>query len=168
MSIYFHLVEGYGYPDPLTVPDRTPASWKIYMVCIKPFPKFSLIYRDAAKLEQCEKNDVSQLFNTLLIATVSGQDLGKHYHKKGDCHPAFPKVAYKDHAGKDKKITIYRLRQNDIRLYFIYRSDNTIILLKLLPKFSLKLEASSQKEIETLAKIVLKLKDPEQIRERII
>lgn len=167
MDIYFHLVEGFGYPDPLKVLPRTNKSWKIYMICIKPSERFSLIYADTSRLEENEKNDVSQLFNSLLIATNSGQPLSAHYHKKGDCHPAFD-MSYKDHEGQHKTITVYRLRQNDLRLYFVYRSENTIILLKLLPKFTDKLENANKTAIITLAKIVLRLKDPEHIRERVI
>jgi hypothetical protein len=167
MDIYFHLVEGFGYPDPLKAPLRSDNAWKIYMICIKPHKKFSLIYADTARLEANEKVVVSQLFSSLLIATASGQPLSAHYHKKGDCHPAFD-MSYKDHEGKHKSITVHRLRQGDVRLYFIYRSDNTIILLKLLAKFTQKLEKTHQGTITRLAQIVLRLKDPEQIRERVI
>lgn len=167
MSIYFHLVEGFGHPKPLTVTPRTKESWKIYMICIQPNEKCSLIYADTARLEAREKVVVPQIFNSLLIATHSGQPLSAHYHKEGDCHPAFD-MSYEDHDGRHKTITVHRLRQDDIRLYFIYRSYKTIILLKILPKFKRKLPSSDQTAIERLAKIVLKLKDPEQIRERII
>ena len=167
MSIYFHFVEGFGYPEPLKTPPRTKDSWKIYMICIKPYEKYSLIYADTARLEAKQKVVVPQLFSSLLIATLSGQPLSAHYHKDGDCHPAFD-MSYKDHEGRHKTITVYRIRQDDLRLYFIYRSGNTIILLKLLPKFKVKLKSSDQTMIENLARIVLRLKDPEQIRERVI
>ena len=77
-------------------------------------------------------------------------------------------MSYKDHKGQHKTITVYRIRQDNVRLYFIYRSEKTIILLKVLAKFKRKLPDSDQTQIEKLARIVLKLKDPEQIRERII
>lgn len=161
------MVEGFGHPKPLTSIPRTKDSWKVYMICVQQNEKCSLIYADTARLAAKEKTVVPEMFNSLLIATHSGQPLSAHYHKEGDCHPAFD-MSYKDHKGQHKTITVYRIRQDNVRLYFIYRSEKTIILLKVLAKFKRKLPDSDQTKIETLARIVLKLKDPEQIRERII
>lgn len=166
MTIYFFPINAHGYPDPIIV-HRSLNAWKIYMICLKPLEKASLIYQDRRAIDKRYHNTIEDLFAGLLRATDSGQPLSAHYHKKGDLHPAFT-ITYTNHENISKQIKIYRVRQGDIRLYFIYRSENTIILLKMLVKLEKTLPASEQNKIEKLAKLVLRLKDPENINQRLI
>ena len=167
MNFYFHPIIAYGYPEPIFIHERSENAWKIYMICLAQTEKSSLIYKDRLDIEKIYHSAINNLFSTLLINTSSGQDLSVHYHKEGDIHPALS-VSYKDFKGASKKQTVFRIRQGDLRLYFIYRSKRTIILLKLMVKHTDDLTDSKKNYLSKLASIVLKMKDPDDIENRIL
>lgn len=149
MSLHYKHFTATGHPKPINTFRVTKNSWRIYLLCTTSNLSSCCIYLDATSLEKIYKSQYKTMMRVLGQHCESGKPLNLFYDKKG-CHPI---LSIKIH-GKEEKI--WRIRQGDLRLCFVYLPpEKRIILLRLFVKKNDKLKSKESSSLELLAKQVL-------------
>lgn len=149
MSLHYKQFKATGHPKPVSTFKITDNSWRIYLLCTSSGLSSCCIFDDARSLEQRYLSQYKNMMMMLGQRCESGKSLDIFYDKKG-CHPI---LNIKIH---DKEEKIWRIRQGDLRLCFVYLPpEKRIILLRLFVKKSDKLKSKERSSLESLAKQVL-------------
>ena len=161
MPIYFTRLT-VGYPGPLKKLEDFPDSWRVYTICKTPHIGSSTMIEDVRKLEKSEQTHARSAFITLLGKAQAGKPLKDQYDEK-KCHEAH------SFEFDGSPVKIYRIRSEDVRIYFCYLPPNKkIILLKIKPKRKNELSEHEKKQLEIIASDVLQYSDPTYFESRIV
>ena len=149
MLLYYKPFKATGHPKGMTVFTVTKNSWRIYLLCSSANLGDCYIYNDANSLQSAYKSQYKNMMKVLAQNCESGKPLSVFYDKK-KCHP----ISTVNIEGVEEKI--WRIRQGDLRLCFVYLPpEKRIIILTLLVKKSDKLKPSEEQALQFLAKSVL-------------
>lgn len=144
MAYYFARLE-VGYPDPLTRPQDQRNSWRVYVLCTGRTTGSSTTRADVQACQSAtDQASMRSAFMSLLNRAVTGQSLTDLYDVK-TCHEAF------EYLRQGMPTKVWRIRNGNVRLYFIYVSPKRIILLKTSVKRTQKLSKAEENEIIELA-----------------
>ncbi len=142
-----------GHPKPSKTFKVTEKSWKIFK-CFSSERPDSNFHEDVKKLLPMELKKAQNLFIQLGLRCQSGQDLSFFYDKKA-LHDVL-EFTYTDLSGATVIDKVWRIRQGDVRLYFIYfPPGKRLVLLNIWVKRQDKLSSSQEKSLSDLAKKVL-------------
>jgi mRNA-degrading endonuclease RelE of RelBE toxin-antitoxin system len=154
MTIRLVPLEFSGHPKEVKLFKVTPLSWKIFKCFSDTTPKTNL-HQDIKDLPANERSKAKNLFYTMGQKCESGQSLELLYH--GDLLHDACDFTYTNQAGEHVVDKVWRIRQGDLRLYFIYYPPGKrIVLLHLWEKREDKLSSSEEKHLQALAKEIMK------------
>ncbi|MBW8892727.1 MAG: hypothetical protein JF617_11505 [Burkholderiales bacterium] len=150
MTIFFKRLK-VGHPEPLSMPQDAPNSWKTYTILESRQPQSCMTRADIAALDTSDRHDARTSFIALVNRAQTGEPLTELYDKKR-CHEAF---TFKPFENSPIEIKVWRIwGAGAIRIYFIYLKKN-IILLRTIAKRKQKLSKGEEGEIKSIAKLVL-------------
>jgi len=155
MTITLKPLEFTGHPDHITLFTISENSWKILKCFSSESPK-SNFHDDIRNLQAIDHSKAKNMFVTLGQKCESGIPLNELYPIES-LHAAHT-FSYTNHDGEHVIDNIWRIRQGDLRLYFIYLSNKRIALLHLWYKRKNQLSMSEKKQLETLAIAVIQSK----------
>jgi len=154
MAIRLQPLEFSGHPKELKLFKVTPLSWKIYKCFSDSYPESNL-HQDIRDLPANERSKAKNLFYMMGQKCESGQLLENMY--LGDLLHNACNFTYTNLAGEHVIDKVWRIRQGDLRLYFIYKPPGKrIVLLHLWEKREDKLSASEERQLQVLAEAVMK------------
>ncbi|EAW6366324.1 hypothetical protein [Salmonella enterica] len=152
MPIILEEVKISGHPGPVEIFKVTPNSWKVLKCFSSTTPKANL-HEDIKNLQPSDKAKAKNLFTVLGQKCEPGTPLNEMYDKK-KLHCAL-EFSYKNKKGEHVIDNVWRIRQDELRLYFIYLHEKTIVLLHLWYKREDDLSASEKKQLGKLAEAIL-------------
>ncbi|EPA6066319.1 TPA: hypothetical protein QHJ11_004856 [Klebsiella aerogenes] len=152
MPIILEEVKISGHPGPVEIFKVTPNSWKVLKCFSSTNPKANL-HEDIKNLQPSDKKKAKNLFTVLGQKCEPGTPLNEMYDKK-KLHCAL-EFSYKNKKGEHVIDNVWRIRQDELRLYFIYLHGKTIVLLHLWYKREDDLSESEEKQLGKLAKAIL-------------
>lgn len=149
MIIQLRQVKATGHPRPVVAFEATDQSWKIFT-----YHSDSHNFFESAKaLQKLDRDKFQLCIVNLGKRCKSGQPLKEVYDEK-KLHEAC-KFKFKDETGSYQDDNIYRIRQDDLRLYFIYKPPKKeIILLDVFTKRKDKLSQGEIKRLQNLARSI--------------
>lgn len=154
MAIRLKPLEFSGHPKELKLFKVTPLSWKIFKCFSDSYPESNL-HQDIRDLPANERGKAKNLFYMMGQKCESGQPLEKMY--LGDLLHDACNFTYTNLVGEHVIDKVWRIRQGDLRLYFIYYPPGKrIVLLHLWEKREDKLSASEENQLQVLAEAVMK------------
>lgn len=124
---------------------EAPGAYKVCGICQSDDPATAELLQRIAALGKAEGNCFRNGMRKLLKIANSGSPLKVHYDEK-QCHETH-QFAYKGDTH-----TIWRIRNNDLRILFYYGSDRTILLLDTFPKRADKLTEAQKLSAENAVK----------------
>jgi len=119
-------------------------AFKVCSICPIDDPQTAEILTAAAELERHDKASFRMAMAKILKISTLGTPIKEHYDKK-QCHEAFEF----DYNGKH--YTVWRIRNNDLRLLFFYGNDHIILLTDALAK---RKDNFSQAEINRSTEVI--------------
>lgn len=152
MTIILEEVKISGHPGPVELFKITPNSWRVLKCFSNTTPKANL-HEDIKKLQQGDARKAKNMFTVLGQKCESGAPLNEMYDKK-KLHEAL-EFSYTNKKGEQVIDSVWRIRQEDLRLYFIYLSDKRLVLLHLWYKRVDKLSAAEKSHLGNLAGAIL-------------
>lgn len=152
MTIILEEVKISGHPGPVEIFKVTPNSWKVLKCFSSTTPKANL-HEDINNLQSSDRKKAKNLFTVLGQKCESGAPLSEMYDKKR-LHCAL-EFSYKNAKGEHVIDNVWRIRHEDLRLYFIYLGGKSIALLHLWYKREDDLSDSEENELGKLAKAIL-------------
>ena len=154
MTITLVQCKSTGHPNPTQTFKITDNSWKIFK-CFSTETPESNFHEDVKRLLPIDRKKAQILFVQLGKICESGQNLSFFYDKKA-LHDAL-EFRYTDVSGATVIDKIWRIRQGDLRLYFIYfPPGKRLVLLNIWVKKQDKLTSSEKNALSDLAEKVMK------------
>lgn len=153
MAIILAPLKLSGHPESTKLFNVTDLSWKVFKCFSNSYPE-SNFHDDIKNLPASEKSKAKTLFWTLGQKCESGAPLRDMYN--GSLLHDACNYSYTNNKGEHVIDKIWRIRQGDLRLYFIYLSDKRIALLNLWEKRQDKLSVSEENKLQKLATEVAK------------
>ena len=154
MTITLVQCKSTGHPNSTQTFKITDNSWKIFK-CFSTETPESNFHEDVKRLLPIDRKKAQILFVQLGKRCESGQNLSFFYDKKA-LHDAL-EFSYTDVSGATVIDKIWRIRQGDLRLYFIYfPPGKRLVLLNIWVKKQDKLTASEENSLSNLAEKVMK------------
>ena len=148
MPLYYKPFTATGHPHGMTSFVSTPNSWKVYLLCQTSDVRSCYIFIDRVHLQAKDLGKFKTMLSQLGKHCESGIPLSTYYDEKS-CHPAFSFT----HNGKEEKV--WRIRQGNLRLYFIYLPpEKRIVLLHIWVKNTDKISNAEQSSLQRLAESV--------------
>nr|WP_315484951.1 hypothetical protein [uncultured Undibacterium sp.] len=148
MAIQIVRISNFGHPDPVEIPSDTELSYKLCMLVDTDRQPKELLYGDIFALETIDRAAVQRGLIKFAKAAQTGQGFAVQYDSK-QCHEAFEFVH------SHKNYTVWRIRQNDIRIYFVYLQFKNICIVKIDSKRTDKLTTSQESEIKSRAQLAI-------------
>jgi len=152
MTIILEEVKISGHPGPVEIFKVTPNSWKVLKCFSSTAPKVNF-HEDIKNLQPADRRKAKNLFTVLGQKCESGTPLNEMYDKK-KLHCAL-EFSYKNRKGEHVIDNVWRIRQDELRLYFIYLNGKIIVLLHLWYKRNDTLSDSEEKQLGKLAEAIL-------------
>ena len=149
MTLYYKHFTATSHPKGMTSFVITNNSWKVYLLCETNDVRSCYIFIDRTNLQVKDLSKFKTMFRQLGKHCESGMPL-TNYYDENDCHYPFT-FKYK---GKEEKV--WRIRQGNLRLYFVYLPpEKRIILLHVWVKHTDDLSKSEKSSLQKLAKSVI-------------
>lgn len=151
MTINYIAFTSTGHPVSVNSFLITKNSWKVYLLCDTDFMNYCYFYDDVNNLKSdIDRNKIPVAMLNLGQACESGIPLKNLYNEK-KCHEAIT------FSFNNKDIDIWRVRQGDIRIYFIYLPPTKrIVILGVRSKRKEDISEKDKKHFISLANTVLK------------
>lgn len=152
MAIILKQVTISGHPKSVEAYKVTANSWIVLKCFSSETPKVNL-HEDIKKLQPNDQAKAKTLFTVLGQKCESGSPLTAMYDKK-KLHNALD-FSYNNQKGEHVTDCIWRIRQDNLRLYFIYLQNKSIALLHLWYKREDELSDSEKMHLTKLATAIL-------------
>ncbi len=151
MTINYIAFTSTGYPKSINTFTITKNSWHVYLLCDTDLEGYCYFYNDVKQIKNVEdKKKVQNALLQLGQRCESGNPLKEFYDEK-KCHEAFTFSLFKH---SDNTQDVWRIRQGDVRIYFIYLPpEKRIILLGVSVK---RKDNISEKEKNHLTSLAIK------------
>lgn len=152
MNITLRQLIKVAFPKPISQFKITSNSWRIFTYHSDNFCFFEKL-KELRMSDKQHKKTYMLLFVQLGKRCESGCPLQEVFDEK-TLHESC-EFAYKDKVGVDHKEKIFRIRRDDLRLYFIYNPPyKEIILLDILVKKKDKLSKGEVEHLQNLARSI--------------
>jgi hypothetical protein len=103
-------------------PVGCPEAWRLYFLGPADKPAAAELFQGIARLDFKDKRSAFSGLNKLMQHASEGRDPKAAYPAKSKCHEAF-KFKH-DH----QQYTVWRIRENDVRIYFYYCAGKILLL----------------------------------------